>query len=346
MGHRGQTRGAVPRVAIFGCGRIGSALDEALDERVVLSHAGAVAAHADFDLVALCDPDPRRLAEAGDARGVSARFAAPTQLLSEVQVDVAVLCGPTHTRLTTVQACLKAGVSALVLEKPLAPNLAEAEEIARLVSAHEVVSSVNFLRRFCPPLQSIAAALRAGELGDIQVITAHYGKGLNNNGSHLIDLLRWWIGEVTSVEVLGVVEDDRVGHDATMSVRLGLASDSGEVSAFVFGSDHRHTSLFELDILTTTNRVKLVERGGIIERFGIVDDPTFPGYTTLGLTSRASGDIEVALAHMWQDLAAVFQEPKRTPACTIHDALATLKVVHRANQSSPAASKTTTERSS
>ena len=202
MGHRGQTRGTVSSVAILGCGRIGSALDEDPSTEGILSHAGAVSAHPEFELVALCDLNPERLAAASRARGVDACFEDPLELLRQVDVDVAVLCGPTHTRLATVEACMRAGVGGLVLEKPLASNLRDAETVAKLVSDHQAISSVNFLRRFCPPLQDVAQRLRAGEFGAIQHITAHYGKGLNNNGSHVIDLLRWWVGDVIDVEVL------------------------------------------------------------------------------------------------------------------------------------------------
>ena len=67
---------AVPRVAILGCGRIGSRLDEEGPQGLVLSHASAFAAIG-VTPVAFCDPDADRLTECGRRRGVERLYRDP-----------------------------------------------------------------------------------------------------------------------------------------------------------------------------------------------------------------------------------------------------------------------------
>ena len=333
MGDRRQTSDTIPAVAVFGCGRIGSALDES-GSPFVLTHAAACAQHPQLRLAALCDPDPDRLREAGQARHVSALYADADALLSDTHVDVAVIATPTHLRTPLVKRALDAGVRTFVLEKPLATSLDEAERLAALLRAHDATVSVNYLRRYAAGLIDARGRLNRGELGAPQVASVLYGKGLNNNGSHAIDLMRWWLGEPERVTVVGSVDDGR-DEDPTLHLHYDVRhAQGGTLPVSFHGCDHRAISLFEVDIVCERGRLRLTERGDQVRVSTVADDPAFPGYSALGPEVVTAGGVNNAVAGLWDDLVAVLTGSRSAPRCTLDDGLAALRIVERTRQAS------------
>ncbi|MGB0588914.1 MAG: Gfo/Idh/MocA family protein [Myxococcota bacterium] len=325
MGDRRQTPDAIPAVAIFGCGRIGSALDESGSAHV-LTHAAACAQHPRLRLAALCDADPERLREAGRARHVSALYTDADALLEGTPIDVAVIATPTHLRTPVVQSALDAGVRTFVIEKPLASSLEEAEHLAQLLRAHDATVSVNYLRRYAAGLIDARERLVRGDLGAPQVARVLYGKGLSNNGSHAIDLMRWWLGEPSQVTALGHVSDGR-DDDTTLHAHYTLRTNGGALPVTLQGCDHRAISLFELDVLCAHGRLRLTDRGDQVRISTVTEDPAFPGYSALGAEIVTLGGVSDALAGLWDDLVAVLSGQRDAPRCTLEDGLAALRIV-------------------
>ena len=333
MGDRRKASDSIPAVAVFGCGRIGSALDES-GSPFVLTHAAACVKHPGLRLAALCDPDPERLAEAGRVRQVTALYTDTESLLKETPIDVAVIATPTHLRTSLITCALDAGVRTFVLEKPLATSLEEAEGLAQLLRAHGATVWVNYLRRYASGIIEAQQRLTRGELGLPQVARVLYGKGLNNNGSHAIDLMRWWLGEPSEVSVLGRVDDDR-HDDPTLHLQYAVRQASGAALPVSFhGCDHRAISVFELDVLCERGRLRLAERGDEVRVSMVTDDPVFSGYSALGPEAVTPGGLNTALAGLWEDVVAVLDGERDAPRCTLNDGLAALRIVERTRQAS------------
>jgi len=116
-------------------------------------HAQKLAASYAADLIAVVDADAAR------AREVAAELdcAAETdfqRLLA--RVDVACVAVPTERHHAVVGACLEAGVHVLV-EKPLARTVAEADDLLARASARNLVLQVGHLERFNPAFRALAA---------------------------------------------------------------------------------------------------------------------------------------------------------------------------------------------
>lgn len=125
------------RVAVVGVGYLGR------------FHAQKYLALPDCKLYAVVDSDPARAEEIGAELGVpgSANLAA---VLGEV--DAVSIAVPTLAHHAVTMQCLEAGKHVLV-EKPLAATLAEAEELVALARAKGVLMQVGFLERFNPVFQ-------------------------------------------------------------------------------------------------------------------------------------------------------------------------------------------------
>lgn len=202
--------------AIIGCG----------DVSVV--HAEALAALPDAELVGVCDPDPGRRAAAAEAYGVPG-FADHHTLLERLRPDVVHIATPHHTHAALAVDALRAGVH-VVLEKPVAATLAEADRLVAEAERSSAKVAVCFQNRYNTAVAAMHRLLTSGELGPVLGAAAtvlwhrtpeYYrrrpwrstwaGSGgglLMNQAIHTVDLLQWLLGEVTTVS----------GHAATRAL--------------------------------------------------------------------------------------------------------------------------------
>jgi predicted dehydrogenase len=133
------------RTAVIGAGHMGG------------FHAQKFAASASAQLVAIVDADGARAARIAGALGC-AHATDYRQLLAlhSAGLEAACVAVPTEKHYEIVRACLEAGVHVLV-EKPLARTLAEADGLLALASARNLVLQVGHLQRFNPAFQALAA---------------------------------------------------------------------------------------------------------------------------------------------------------------------------------------------
>ena len=315
-----------PKVAVIGCGNIGSRWDEVGRHDAVLTHAGAW--HRLGVLTALADPVPERLSAASHYWGVSALYADYQALLAEIRPDIISIATPTALRLPLVQATLDAGVRAILLEKPVAATPDEAEAIALAVHNAGAIVAVNYLRRYDATLRQIAHQISSGQLGRIQHVVGRYGKGILENGSHWIDWIQWWFGPVQHVQVLRRLQDERPDADPTLDAVLTVAMPAGlTIPVYLLAVDYRDYALFELDIVGTSGRMTLTDRGMRVQRWEASSDPLFPSYRTLRPMEETQADLGHALLRAAEDVLAVWRGERPMPCCTLDDGIAALKTV-------------------
>ncbi len=304
------------RAAVLGCGAIGTGSD--LDPHPdvgVITHAGAYASCADTTLVAVCDADPARAADAAARWGARA-FTDAAALLDEVSPELVSVATPDATHADLVERCLRAdSVRGVLAEKPLALDAAAARA---LVARGGATIAVNYSRRYAPAFQALRKDLGIGEL---QHVGGLYVKGLAHNGSHWLDLLRMLAGEP-----LAVRGHDRLGEggpDPTLDAELRLASGARVVLA---GLDTARYTAFEMDLVGTDGRLRVTESGHVLERWAVGDDPRHPGYRVLRPAGRIEGALRDTTLHAVEDLVDCVRTGA-TPACDGDDGVAALTLV-------------------
>src|SRR5262245_5205146 len=150
------------RVAVFGVGYMGK------------FHAEKFAAlKAEAELVAVADANAPRAAEIGAALGC-AHAADYRTLLGKV--DAACVAVPTQRHFEVVSACLEAGLHVLV-EKPLACDLKEADALLALAKRKDRVLQVGHLQRFNPAFQALASAAERPLFIDIERLAPFKARG-------------------------------------------------------------------------------------------------------------------------------------------------------------------------
>ena len=231
------------RVGIVGCGFVAGLHSRGLRE---LIRTGAV----DANVVGTADSDLARAEAFASAHGARLATIDPSEVLAAV--DVAWICTPTNTHRLLVEQAAAAGV-AVYCEKPLAPNLADAEAMARAVRDAQLPSQVGLVLRSSPVLQAIPPLLVGGRVGrpmtavlrDDQFfpIQGQYastwrsqvdvagGGTLLEHSIHDLDVLAWLLGRVTAVSARTANFAGHAGIEDTAVVTLEHAS--GAISTLI-----------------------------------------------------------------------------------------------------------------
>ncbi|MEX1317374.1 MAG: Gfo/Idh/MocA family oxidoreductase [Synechococcaceae cyanobacterium] len=195
------------RVAIAGLG---------FGERV---HLPALRACAGCEPVALWHPRAERL-EAACRRADLPGHSDFDALLSDPAVEAVVIATPPEPRFELARRALEAGRH-LLLEKPVALNAGQAEELQRLAMARGLTVAVDFEYRAVPLFQQLQALLAAGELGEPVLVKIDWLMGsradvsrpwswysqaaagggvLGALGTHAFDLLHWLVGPTLELQ--------------------------------------------------------------------------------------------------------------------------------------------------
>ncbi|MBI3975920.1 MAG: Gfo/Idh/MocA family oxidoreductase [Armatimonadetes bacterium] len=178
------------RVAVIGVGTIGSL------------HARVYHEHPYTSLVAVMDVREERAREVGESLGVR-WYGDWETMLSAEDLDLVSVATPEQHRFAPAVACARAGAH-LLLEKPLASTLAEAERLVREIEATGVTAMVNFILRCDPRYLRAKAAMTDGTVGEPCTIFARrrgtalgaevYGPWTNlliSTAIHDLDVMVW-----------------------------------------------------------------------------------------------------------------------------------------------------------
>ena len=105
-------------------------------------------------LVAVADVDPNRAAALARESGAEVRALSNVgKLIADGGIQAASVSVPTVKHLEVAGALIKAGIDVLI-EKPLAPTLAEADQLISLAQRHGRIAQVGHLERFNPAVQA------------------------------------------------------------------------------------------------------------------------------------------------------------------------------------------------
>jgi len=178
-------------------------------------------------VVAVADSSKKVLNYA-KAFGVKRLFTDYHELLKLKDLDAVIISLPTYLHAESAIIAMEEGKH-VFLEKPLARNVEEGREIVSAAGKNGVIFMVGYPLRFVPEFVDLKSQVESGALGDIQMaygvdiaagpffhraesttprpvpewwlnIELTGGGALMDLGYHMINLLRWYIGEVSAVK--------------------------------------------------------------------------------------------------------------------------------------------------
>ena len=252
------------RFAIVGCGLIGQKRARVIAR---LGHRTVLAVDRAKDrAVALAEP-------------FSARSATDFRAAAEAtDVDAVVVATP-HAELSTIAiACLETGKHVLI-EKPAGRNLAEVSAVAKAADTAKRIVKVGYNHRFHPAMQKAREIVDRGELGGLMFVRGRYGHGgrpgyerewrleraisgggeLLDQGSHLIDLAQWFLGEF--IDVAGALRTFFWDAEVEDNAFLTLSTAEGRI-AWLHATWTEWKNLFSFEIYGRQGKLDINGLGG------------------------------------------------------------------------------------
>ena len=191
-------------LALIGCGAVGQKRAQHL--------AGAKLVHC-------IDLDPQRAAQLAALNEGCASGTAWSEPLARADVDAVIVATPQDSHVPITRAAVTAAKHVLV-EKPAGRASAELDGLPELAAQYDVRVRVGFNHRYHRAFRQARLLVDSGALGELLFVRARYGHGgrpgyarewraqprrsgggeLIDQGVHLIDLARWFLGEFVEVD--------------------------------------------------------------------------------------------------------------------------------------------------
>jgi predicted dehydrogenase len=322
------------RAAIIGCGLIGRKRSQAL---------------SGCRLAVCCDTVPDRAEALAKTTTGAVALTDWRAAATHPDVDI-VFAATTHNMLASV-ACVAASAGKHVLvEKPGARRAAEIDPVRAAAARTGVRVRVGFNHRYHRAFRKAREIFDSGALGDLMFVRGRYGHGgrpgydsewravpelsgggeLVDQGMHLIDLARWFLGDFENVQ----------GHIATyfwnMPVEdngfLLLGTASGQ-TAFLHASWTEWKNTFSFEIYGRTGKLEINGLGGSygVERLSFyrMSPAMGPPETTTWEYRMADDSWEVETREFLDDIRL-----EREPSPGLADVQAALRVVERVYEES------------
>ena len=133
---------------------------------------------------------PERLAEVAKATGAKSAVADYRELLGNADIEaVYISATPETTHYPIARDCLAAGKH-VFLEKPIAMELSEADELIALAHKHRVKFTIGYSQRFNPKFAYVRQSIRNGTIGKpvSALVSRHLTRGLGKKISGRVKL--------------------------------------------------------------------------------------------------------------------------------------------------------------
>jgi predicted dehydrogenase len=292
--------GAPLGVLIVGCGSIAGGLDAEADaEAPPLTHAGAFTRDPRFRLAACVEPVAARRDAFMRRWAVPAGFDRVAEATAAGPFDIVSICSPTALHAEHIDAALALRPRLIFSEKPLTGSVSASAAVVERCRAQGVRLAVNHNRRWAPDIVALRDELRAGRWGRLRAAVGTYGKGVVNNGAHMVDLIHFLVGSPLRLLWAGPPRHDFWPDDPT--VPAALATPDGAIVHLATG-DAGDFAIFELQLILSGGVVTLEDSGLSWRRRRAVDSPAFRGYRTLDRGDFASGAYAEAMRNALNNL--------------------------------------------
>ena len=316
-------------IAIVGCGLIGRKRASAL---------------AGSRLAVCCDVDSVR-AQALAAAHPGAEPATDWRAVAVSPAIDVVIVATTHDMLAPIAAAAAGAGKHVLIEKPGARRAAELDVVAEAAGRTGALVRIGFSHRYHRALQKARAIFDSGAAGPLLFIRGRYGHGgrpgyerewradavlsgggeLPDQGVHLIDLARWFLGDFT--RVTGRTPSYFWKMPVEDNAFLLLETAAGQI-AFLHASWTEWKNLFSFEICGRDGKLEITGLGGSYgtERltFYAMTPAMGPPVTTAWEFPMADNSWETEFAEFLEDIRL-----KRQPRPGIEDAQAALRVIER-----------------
>jgi predicted dehydrogenase len=300
-------------VLIIGAGSIG-ALRDAPNSEKILSHAHAFLGCNGFNLIGFLDIDKGKAEYAANLWGGRA-FSSYEVVFSVYKIDVVIVAVPDDFHYLVLKQISQFPIKFVFAEKPFTKNVNEAKEIITLYRNKGISIAVNHSRRFVPEFEKIKNEISSGLYGEYLSGTGYYGKGILHNGSHMIDFLMYFLGEVKSKSIV-CGDYDFYDDDPSVAAVLWFKNNR---PFYLQTIDCKLHTTFEVDFMFEKKRIRIVDFGMKIELYDILDNSIFKGHRNAVKVDEIETSHDKNMYFAAKNIYGYLSKNEKL-SCTAHDA--------------------------
>jgi len=251
------------KVGLVGCGAVGT------------RRAGALAGAR---LVACADPAPGRAEQLAGTHAGCAAGSEWRAVVGRKDVEIVIVATP-HDQLAPVAAAAASAGKHVLVEKPGGRNPAELEPVIAAAARAKTLVRVGFNLRYHRGFRRARRIVDEGGLGELMFLRARYGHGgrlgyeqewradpavsgggeLIDQGVHLIDLARWFLGDLPRVEGYAPTYFWKMPVDDNAFLLLRTADGH---AAFLHASCTEWKNMFSFELYGRTAKLMVEGLGG------------------------------------------------------------------------------------
>jgi predicted dehydrogenase len=260
------------------------------------------------------------------------------------EVDLVVVATPHHLLPEITLAALEAGKHVLV-EKPAARAAAELEPVIAAAERRRALVRVGFNHRYHRAFRKARELVDSGVAGPLMFLRARYGHGgrigydkewradarlsgggeLIDQGVHLIDLARWFLGDFRTVNGFArtFFWDMKVDDNAFMTLRT-----AADQVAFLHASATEWKNTFSMEIYGRDAKLQIDGLGG---SYGTERLTLYKMLPEMGPPETTAWEYPMADDSWSAEMKEFLEDIRlgRAPSASLRDAHAALQVVQR-----------------
>lgn len=290
--------------------------------KYIYTHARAFSFHPGFELLAGVEIDKKLCFEFKKKYKLPV-YESLEKALFEHQPQVIVIAVPTQLHHHLLRQALELSKPKIILcEKPLSYSIDMAIEMIRLCKEKNVDLYVNYMRRSDPAVYEIKKRILSGEIETPLKGVAWYSKGFLHNGSHLFNLLEYWLGSVSEFSILN---NGRLISTEDKEPDVKVSFKHGEI-VFLAAWEEKY-SHYTIEFISPTGRLFYEDGGAKIIWQQAENNVFLQGYNQLStIIDEIKSGMNFYQLNVVDELAKVIAG-KNARLCCADEALSTLKNV-------------------
>lgn len=331
-------------ISLIGCGRIGFLLENDRLRNKPCTHFGG-ASSAGLKITSACDLNTDRLKEFGRTAGIpeNALFTDYKILLKNKKPQMVIIATWTDTHAIIALEAIRHGAEIIILEKPAASSLPLIKKIMTEADKNGCRIIVNHERRFDGRYNKVKEMLTGGVIGEIKTVnsrmlTGSYrgksyieegGGPLLHDGTHLVDIIRYFFGDIKTVQGEFARFSRTSGFEDSASA--WLQSDNG-INIFLEAGGGRKYFQFELEIWGTEGKILI--GNGYNRLFLKKKSVLYSGFNDLSETKFPAIKQQNCFAGLYKSASLMIKGKETADVSTIDDGYKALEIIHAVYYSS------------
>ena len=280
------------RSVIIGCGSIAGEKDS-LADKYLRSHAKAYAKNKYTELVGVCDIDLKKAKKFAKKWNLKHYDNSIYNIINKSNPNLVSICTPASTHREIILLLAKLKIRKIWLEKPAAKSVKDLNEIIKISEKYKIKIWINYFRLYEPKLINLKREIN--KVSSIQLINCFYTKGLKNNGSHLLSMLFFLLGN--EYRIKNIRKDKNKDYPG---YSFNLVQKNYVINVEVL--DEKAFEIFEIDIIGKKGRIIISNLSKNIDIFRVKKNIYTKYYKNLELSKNLNIDLHNSFSRILNNI--------------------------------------------